>query len=208
MVQSLAYTANRGCPPGYTHRKSYYSSRGRYVEPRCIRSQSIYPEGNRTQTRKNSPKGTAARLGLTRRCPPGKILRAPYVRKFSSTVKRSGYNTTKKGRTVRVYPKASAVLVKAGCIKNRGLPGKGPRSGKGIGTLRSGELSKYGYRSKSPVEDRHAALRKAIQVYGALGVYRKLDAVAKYTLRTAPEAHKVFMEDRDWIKSRFSLKAF
>lgn len=154
----------------------------------------------------NSLASTRKRLGLNKSCPPGQILRAPYTRKFKTATKQSGYNVTKKGQTIRIYPKASSTLVKAACIKNRGLPGKGPRSGEGFGPLKEGELSRYGYKARSSEADRHKALRKAVDVYGALNVFRKLDAVAKLTLRTAPEAHKVFVADRKWIQNNFVLK--
>ena len=153
-----------------------------------------------------SLKSTRKRLGLNKSCPPGYVLRAPYTRKFSSTVKRSGFNVQKRGKTVRVYPTAGSTLVKASCIKNRGLPGKGPRTGKGIGPLKEGELSRYGYKARSSEEARHKALKKAIEVYGALNVYRKLDAVAKLTLRTAPEAHRIFKADRSWVQNHYVLK--
>lgn len=149
---------------------------------------------------------TRKRLGLNKSCPPGQILRAPYTRKFSSSTKESGYNVSKKGRTYRVYPKAGSTLVKAACIKNRGLPGKGPASGKGFAPLKEGELSRYGYKARTSEEERHKALRKAIDVYGALNVFRKLDAVAKLTQRTAPEVHKIFVADRKWIQNNFVLK--
>jgi hypothetical protein len=158
------------------------------------------------KTRRNSGiTGTRAKLGLTKRCPPGYVLRAPYKRKFTSSVKQSGYNVHRKNKTYRIYPKAGSVLVKASCIKDRGLPGKGPRSGRGI-TLKKGELSRYGYNAHKSEEERHSALRKAMKVYGPLSVFRKLDAVAKLTLRTAPEAHKVFKTDREWVQKNFTMK--
>lgn len=158
------------------------------------------------KTRRNSGlTGTRAKLGLTKRCPPGYLLRAPYKRKFTSSVKQSGYNVHRKNKTYRIYPKAGSVLVKASCIKDRGLPGKGPRSGRGI-TLKKGELSRYGYNAHKNEDERHAALRKAMKVYGPLSVYHKLDAVAKLTLRTAPEAHKVFKADREWVQKNFTMK--
>jgi hypothetical protein len=157
------------------------------------------------KTRRNGLSGTRARLGLTRHCPKGYIMRAPYKRKFSQTTKHSGYNVHRGRVTYRVYPKASSVLVKASCVKDRGLPGKGPRSGRGI-TMKKGELSRYGYNAHISEDARHAALRKAMKVYGPLSVYRKLDAVAKLTLRTAPEAHKVFKDDREWVQKHFEMK--
>lgn len=157
--------------------------------------------------RRKGLKGTRSRLGLTKRCPPGYILRAPYRRGFKSATKKSGYNVRKGNRTIRVYPTARSTVVKATCIKDRGLPGKGPRSGKGIGALRKGELSRYGYSAHGSTEERHKALVEAIKVYGALGVYRKLDAITKYTQRTAPEAHRIFKEDRRWVQIHYPLRA-
>ncbi len=166
---------------------------------------STYPGRNNT-VRRSKIKGTRQKLGLTKRCPPGYVLRAPYKRGFKSLTKKSGYNVHKGNRTIRVYPTARSVLVKASCIKDRGLPGKGPRTGKGIGSLKKGELSRYGYSAHNSTEERHKALTKAIQVYGPLGVFRKLDAITKYTQRTAPEAHRVFKADRAWVQKNFTLR--
>jgi hypothetical protein len=214
MPKTLKYNSARGCPPGYHHRKGYTTRKGAHYEPRCLKSTTMYPQSQQqyqssvTARARRKLKSAGKRLGLTKKCPPGQILRAPYKRKFSSTLKREGYNVKRSGKTVRVYPKANSVLVRAACIKDRGLSGKGPKSGKGIGSLRKGELSKYGYKAKESREKRHAALKKAIAVYGALGVFRKLDAIAKYTVRTAPEAHTVFAADRKWVQEHYSLKAF
>lgn len=157
------------------------------------------------KTRRNGLSGTRERLGLTHRCPQGYIRRAPYKRKFSQTTKQSGYNVHRGRVTYRVYPKASSVLVKASCVKDRGLPGKGPRSGRGI-TVKKGELSRYGYNAHMSEEARHTALRRAMKVYGPLSVYRKLNAVAQLTKRTAPEAHKIFKTDREWVQKNFEMK--
>lgn len=160
-----------------------------------------YPE------RRSGLKGTRSRLGLTKQCPPGYILRAPYRRGFKSITKKSGYNIHKGSKTIRVYPTARSTIVKATCIKDRGLPGKGPRSGKGIGSLKKGELSRYGYSAHGSTEERHKALVEAIKVYGPLSVFRKLDAITKYTQRTAPEAHRIFKEDRAWVQKNYPLRA-
>lgn len=213
MAKTLKYNSARGCPGGYHHRKGYTTKKGTYVEPRCVKSTTVYAQSqqefqsSRTARARRRLKSAGKRLGLTKKCPPGYILRAPYKRKFSSTIRREGYSAKRGNKTVRVFPKTASGLVKAACIKDRGLSGKGPRSGKGIGALRKGELSKYGYKAKESREKRHAALKKAIDEFGALGVYRKLDAIAKYTLRTAPDAHTVFQADREWVRSHYSIKA-
>ena len=159
------------------------------------------------KTRKNRLQGLRKKLGLTKKCPKGYILRAPYKRKFSNSVKQNGYNVTHGNKVVRVYPAATeSVLVEASCIKDKGLPGKGVASGKGIGPLHEGELSRYGYNIHASETVRRAALKKAILVYGPLGVFRKLNAVANLTHRTAPEAFHVFDMDRKWVQKNYTMK--
>jgi len=113
------------------------------------------------------------------------------------------------GKDYRVYPKRSSVFVKPGCVLDRGLPGTIPPGSKqSIGPLRKGELKKYGYVYLKSEHERHEALNKAVKEFGALGVYHKLDAIAKLSMRTAPEASKVFTEDRKWLQEHHKLKAF
>ena len=139
-------------------------------------------------------------------CPKGYIMRRGYTRRFRPTVKASGFTVRRKGTVYTVRPKANTIRVPPSCIKDRGLPGKGPREGEGIGKLRKGELIKYGYQYRLSDSLRQAALRKAIKRYGPLSVYRKLDAVAKLSLRTAPDASKIFVRDRDWVQNNFQMK--
>jgi hypothetical protein len=137
-------------------------------------------------------------------CPKGYILRSGYTRKFRPSVKASGFTVRRKGTVYTVRPKANTIKVDATCVKNRGLPGKGVA--KGIGKLRKGELIKYGYQYRLSDSLRQTALKRAIKQYGALSVYRKLDAVAKLSVRTASDASKIFIRDRNWVKDNFELK--
>jgi hypothetical protein len=139
-------------------------------------------------------------------CPKGYILRRGYTRKFRPSVKASGFTVRRKGTVYTVRPKANTIRVPPSCIQNRGLPGKGPVEGEGFGKLRKGELIKYGYQYRLSDSLRQSALKKAIKRYGPLSVYRKLDAVAKLSLRTAPDANKIFVRDRDWVQGNFELK--
>jgi hypothetical protein len=139
-------------------------------------------------------------------CPKGTILRKGYTRKYSTNTKSQGYTVRRKGKVYTVRPRVNFVNVPAACIKNRGLPGKGPKEGEGFGKLRKGELIKYGYQYRLSDSLRHAALKRAIERYGALSVYRKLDAVAKLSVRTAPDASNIFARDRDWVRSHYDLK--
>jgi hypothetical protein len=148
-------------------------------------------------------------MNTTRKCPPGQLARKGYIRRFTSGVKATGYTVKRKnGSTYKVYPKKQSTYVKSSCIKDRGLKGKAA-PGKQIGPLRKGELKKYGYVYRLPAEQRHSALRKAVSAYGALNVYRKLNAVAKLAVRTAPAASNAFKADRNWVKETYGpLKAF
>lgn len=180
---------------------------GKYVPPRCIRSTTSYSQSSRNFKKSVSAKSNRrlkSVLGTQKSCPEGQILRKPYVRRFSTSIRKEGYTVKRGNKTYKAFPKKTSTLVKASCIKDRGLPGSKPS----IGPLRKGDLSKYGYNVKISESDRHSALEKAVKEYGALGVYRKLDAVAKLSVRTAPGASKIFKADRDWIRSTHSLKAF
>lgn len=139
-------------------------------------------------------------------CPKGYIMRRGYTRKFRPSVKATGFTVRRKGTVYTVRPKANTIRVPAACIKDRGLPGKGPKEGEGIGKLRKGELIKYGYQYRLSDSLRQSALKKAIKRFGALSVYRKLDAVAKLSLRTAPDASKIFSRDRNWVQENYELK--
>ena len=144
--------------------------------------------------------------GTSKACPPGQILRKAYVRRYRTNVRERGYTVRRGNQVYRAYPKSRSTIVQAACIKDKGLPGKGPEE---ITPLRKGELAKYGYSYRKSDLDRHEALRKAAKEFGALGVYRKLDAVAKLAVRAAPKASATFKKDRDWVKKRLGpLKAF
>lgn len=143
--------------------------------------------------------------GNSKDCPSGYILRKSYTRKFKNATKKLGFTVRRNHKVYTVRPRANSVHVPAACIKDRGLTGKGPRDGKGIGPLRKGELIKYGYSYRLPDSQRRSALKKAVDRYGALSVYRKLDAVAKLSMRSAGDASKIFKMDRDWIRSNYAF---
>jgi hypothetical protein len=212
---SLPYDDKKGCPAGYHKRKSYLSLLGLRVKPRCIKSTTVYKNNSKTfknkesgrQTRKNSLYIPSIKSLARKACPPGMIERRGYVRKYSTAIRQKGFTVKRaSGKSYRVYPKASPSSVNSVCVKDTGKPGKGvPKS---IGPLRKGELAKHGYSFRDSEDKRHAALKLAVEDYGALGVYRKLDAVAKLTVRTVPRASEVYTKDRAWIQTKYGpLKA-
>jgi hypothetical protein len=95
-----------------------------------------------------------------------------------------------------------------------GTPGK-PRNpnekpekpNPGIGPLRKGELAVFGYINVAALSEakRHLALGRAVRVYGALSVFRKLNAVYVYTRYTAPVSSAIFKVDRDWVKEYYGV---
>jgi|LauGreDrversion4_2_1035121.scaffolds.fasta_scaffold11122_6 hypothetical protein len=132
-------------------------------------------------------------------CPEGYILRKGYTRKYRSSLAHTGFTVRRRGKLYTVKPTAQSIHVPAGCIKDRGLPGKGPKLGEGIGKLRKGDLIKYGYQYRLSDALRHRALKKAIKQYGKTSVYHKLDAIVKLSKRTAPNASDIFQRDRNWV---------
>lgn len=197
-------TAN-DCPEGFHKRASYITKTGKKVVAACVRS--TYNSSN--TTKKQTSKLIPSIRSLSRKaCPPGMIERKAYARRYSTAVLQQGFKKrTRSGKEIIVKPhKKNITSVKPICIKDTGLPGKGEDK---IGPLHKGELSKYGYTLKISEKERQKALKKAIDKFGALGVYRKLDAVAKLTSRTIPEASKMFEKDREWVKETYGpLKAF
>ena len=88
--------------------------------------------------------------------------------------------------------------VAAACVKDtrkRKAEPKATAETKG----KQGQLSKYGYSFQKDSHERHAALRRAIEVYGPLKVFRKLDSL----YRIAQSAHKtaapILKRDRNWV---------
>lgn len=213
--KSVAYNTRRGCPSGYHKRMTYKSKSGRVVPTRCVRATTTYAETSKNFKRGVTQKATRrlkahgitnTTANMRKGCPPGKILRKAYVRRFRTNIRQRGYTVKRGSQLYRAYPKSTSTVVQAACVKDRGLPGKGPQE---ITPLRKGELKKYGYSFRKPDLERHEALRKAVKEFGVLGVYRKLDAVAKLSVRAAPKASTVFKKDRNWVRKRLGpLKAF
>lgn len=211
---SIPYDEKEGCPKGYHKRSSYTSKQGHRVAPRCVKAQTVYNESRKNYSRRmlQRQKERLEAVGHfnTKKlhCPPGKVERKGYVRRFGATIMKKGYTVKRlSGKEYHVKPAKSSIYVKPGCIKDKGDPHvKTPSPGKGILFLRKGELKKYGYVFRYPTHVRHVALNKAIQEFGALGVYHKLDAVEKLSKHSAPSASKVFKEDRDWLKETYKLQ--
>jgi hypothetical protein len=202
-AKSLPYNTKKGCKEGYRKRDGYRTFLGTNVPARCVRSTTVYKN-----TKKRSNIYIPSVKTLARKaCPPGMIERREYTRKFSNAIRQKGYTVRKSsGTTYVVHPKSQGSRVKPTCIKDKS---KGKNTTKKIGPLRKGELSKFGYSFRTSEEARHKALRQAVDEFGVLGVYRKLDAVAKLSKTSIPEAARIFKADRNWVNSKLGpIKAF
>ena len=146
----------------------------------------------RSGARRRMTQRSQSRRGI-KECPKGKILRSPYVRIRND----------------------KRIFIPASCIRDVGNPGKGyvdPVSGApgaGIGPLRKGDLAQFGYKTVTAMSEsrRHLALRAAVQTYGSLSIWRKLNAIYVYTRHTAPASSAIFLSDRDWVRMTFGISA-
>jgi hypothetical protein len=127
-------------------------------------------------------------------CKEGEIKRTSFSRKSY---------TRKNGHRVRRAQVAST------CVKDLGAKGKWTNTHKnsGIGPLKPGRLSKFGYTSSKPISVRHEALNKAVKAYGALAVYKMLNAVYVYTKRTSPALSALYKGDRNYIGAKHGYKS-
>lgn len=189
----------RKCGLGKIYRKPYTrklkSDKKVRVPGSCIRSQSPYGSSLKVSNSKKHMHGYRLSKRALRSCPSGYIKRNAFIRR----------SKTKSGKPS---------YVPEHCIRNVGAPGKGLRGATakkpGIGALRKGELSKFGYEHVTSMssEDRQAALEKAIKEFGSLSVWHKLNAVHVYTRRLSPATSRIFKEDMNWVKGKYGLKAF
>lgn len=68
-----------------------------------------------------------------------------------------------------------------------------------IPVKRRGDLTSLGYSSKKTVSQRIKALTKAVELYGKLTVFHKLDAVSKLQKRRNPKVSDIFYKNSRWV---------
>jgi len=88
--------------------------------------------------------------------------------------------------------------------KDVGRPGKGPK----VIPIKKGKLRRYGYSTAKSDRARHRALKKAIKEYGALSVFKMLNAQVILRKRTQPKAREIFEADRDWVSQNYDVDHF
>lgn len=131
-------------------------------------------------------------------CPKGTTFRKSYVRTFHNTTVKQGYTVRRKGKLFIVHPSTKPVSVPSHCVKSR------KALSTRIGSLRKGDLIRFGYQYRLSDAKRRKALQRAIEHYGATSVFHKLDAVAKLSVTSAPDASIIFSKDRNWVRGQIS----
>ena len=100
------------------------------------------------------------------------------------------------------YIRGMKIRVPAKKVKDMGAKGKwASLHGPGIGELKPGGL--MGYSPSLSKTARHTKLRKVVKSKGALSTFRKLNALATYTKRTAKGKSKTAKADRNWVKKTY-----
>jgi len=173
---------------GYTRRLKNKTIR---VSSGCIKSQSQTGKKRsdmdmiKMTMRKKMHKYERKHFG-TPHCKKGQIMREGYIRK--SFTRKSGVHIS----GYEVAPK---------CIKATGLSKKRGKKGKQLFVLQKGELTKYGYHHDLSDEQRHDALKKALDETKPLSVYRKLIALYVLNKNTNPSFAAIYRNDADWVKT-------
>ena len=117
-------------------------------------------------------------------------------------------------RTILVHVKPTRFKRKGKTVQRKGYtyrradlgkPGKGPKL---IVIKEKGALTKHGYSVKKSEAVRRRALASAIKEFGALSVYRKLNA--QYVLRKNydPKTAAKFKADAEWVRDNFKVDGF
>lgn len=75
-----------------------------------------------------------------------------------------------------------------------------------IGKLHKGDLTQFGYKAHISSEKRHEALKLAIKQYGALSVWRKINAIYVLSKNRYPALSAKYNVDRNWIMKNFPLR--
>ena len=153
------------------------------VEDHLCRQHYKQIHGHTPHVKKVNAFSKTAVMAPTKGCPVGMEKRKGYVRR--SFVRKDG-------------TKVQGSKVATVCIPDRGSKGRAwklKNKTMGIGKLKKGDLTKFGYSSKSPERSRHSAIKKAVKESGAVTIERKLNALAVYNKNRSPKLSKEFKSD-------------
>jgi hypothetical protein len=112
-------------------------------------------------------------------------------------VQKKGYHRKAYVRRDGVRVKASYVPPTSFNIVDRGAVGRGQK----LFEVKKGLLTGVGYHTAKSDEERHSALRRAVDKYGGAHVWRMLNAQVLFRKREADHSKGTFREDRDYVKT-------
>ena len=150
------------------------------------RSRSRSQSASRSRSRSRS---SGYRRQATKTCPRGKIWRP------AST--RTAYSYTRSdGRHVQV----KSTHLPGKCIVNRGQTFANKLRESGRGTL-----GQYGYRQvkNKSVQERHAALQRAVKGLGARRVAELIQGAAVFSKNNSPDSTRAFNADLKWLAAHY-----
>lgn len=140
------------------------------------------PQSCKKKTSQKQPlkKGIARKKIVAQsKVPKGYIIRRGYEKK------------TKTGKTICIEP---------ALIKDRGLPGKGPKL---IPELKKGMLTSYGYSANDSAQKRHQSIKESAKHNDPLAIFRGLLAVSTLNKNTSPGSSKNLKADANWVKKTY-----
>ncbi len=198
------YNPFLGCSQGYRKQKGYTRKDGKRIPTRCVHGESA------PDKKKIHGGGLFFKSSITRRnCPKGYVYRKGYTRKFHTKTRVKGYSVQKKdGTRYRIFPKTAMSKVKSSCMrKKRASSASASVTAAQCSSLKRGDLHKYGYQYRLAPSARREALKKAIQTYTPIGVYKRLKLASKCSKDVKPAASKVFAEDASQIRSNYAIES-
>lgn len=218
------YNPFLGCSYGYRKQKGYTRKDGKRIPTRCVHSVSphtrhagyAYKHKVHGDSASNNKKihggGLFFKSPLTRRlrCPKGYVYRKGYTRRFHTKTRVKGFSVQKKdGTRYRIFPKTAQAKVKSSCMrKKRASSVSSSVSEAKCASLTRGELHRFGYQYRLAPSARREALKKAIQKYTPIGVYKRLKLASKCSKEVKPSASKVFADDASQIRSNYAIESF
>lgn len=123
-------------------------------------------------------------------------------------ITRKGYN--RKGYTRKGYTRSDGTKVKKSYvpptyvppskIKDRGLPGKGPKI---IDMTDERHLGKFGFSLKNSTSERHASENAAVEANGYAWVIRRLNAIRTLLKNTEPQYTKKITADMEYLHNKY-----
>jgi hypothetical protein len=184
-------------------REGYTTKTGKKVSSGCITAQSNSGEKTSNKViellKKQSRMYNLARQkfpeAASKKCPKGYIMREGYKKASFKSHSKSGKKTSVKGSWTA-----------PSCIKS--VTGKSEKGKKLITIIDKDVLGKYGYNNivSMSQNQRHKALRKAINTNKPLSIYRRLIAIATLNKNKDKKLYKILREDATWIKTQTEYK--